>query len=270
MVDISDFEAREKEKFKQAFDLARFCQQENRVEDALNYYVEAIEAYAKYRLFFENTAEMRFRDAGGRGDVDFSSGTPNLLFELSYILVEMYAVTKPKSKNNHITAYIVHKNRLVYETLSQYQSKLHSAQLVEYQKLAVSLKLMRSSEDGDEFLSKLKDVKPEKTDDLKLKTIRVALETISQTKSCPVTLEESGGCFIATAAYMTDTHPDLATFRQLRDKVLLKNYLGRIATYLYYGIGPFLAAHIRNNHLLRQLVRNRLALVAEHLRRYIL
>ncbi|NER00358.1 MAG: hypothetical protein F6K30_27290 [Cyanothece sp. SIO2G6] len=265
MVDIIDFEVREKAKLEQILQLASV----GKTEESLDLYVEALESFAKYRLFFEGATELRYKDRGGRGDVDFSSSAPNLLLDLSSLLCKIY-IGMDALENTRATAYIVEKNQLVIEALSQYKSGFDDADLARYENLVMTAKVINVSANSD-IVSDLSTISPEKTDDAKLKLVRIALKTLSETKSCPINLESGGsGCFIATAAYMTESHPDLDTFRQFRDQILLKNSLGRIATSLYYRIGPFLATHIRNNHSLRQLVRDKLALLAKYLRQYIL
>jgi hypothetical protein len=64
-----------------------------------------------------------------------------------------------------------------------------------------------------------------------------------------------GGCFIATAAYGTDTARQLDILREFRDEVLLPNSLGAKFVSLYYKTSPPIADFISQNEVLRTVVR---------------
>jgi alpha-tubulin suppressor-like RCC1 family protein len=64
-----------------------------------------------------------------------------------------------------------------------------------------------------------------------------------------------GGCFIATAAYGTDTARQLDILREFRDEVLLPNSLGAKLVSLYYKTSPQIADLISQNEVLRTVVR---------------
>ena len=63
------------------------------------------------------------------------------------------------------------------------------------------------------------------------------------------------GCFIATAAYGTDTARELDILREFRDEVLLPNSLGSEFVSLYYKTSPPLADFISQHEVLRTAVR---------------
>jgi len=68
--------------------------------------------------------------------------------------------------------------------------------------------------------------------------------------------ETNGGvCFIATAAYGTDTAKELDILREFRDGVLLPNSLGAKFVSLYYKISPPIASFISQHEVLRTAVR---------------
>jgi len=68
--------------------------------------------------------------------------------------------------------------------------------------------------------------------------------------------ETNGGfCFIATAAYGTDTAEQLDILREFRDAVLLPNSLGVRLVSLYYKTSPPLANFISQQEILRTAVR---------------
>ena len=67
--------------------------------------------------------------------------------------------------------------------------------------------------------------------------------------------ETRGGCFIATAAYGTDTAEQLDILREFRDGVLLPNSLGAKLVSLYYKTSPPIANFISQHEVLRTVVR---------------
>ena len=64
-----------------------------------------------------------------------------------------------------------------------------------------------------------------------------------------------GFCFIATAAYGTETASELDILRDFRDQVLLKNALGSRFVEAYYRVSPPVADFIARNDFLRAVVR---------------
>jgi hypothetical protein len=65
----------------------------------------------------------------------------------------------------------------------------------------------------------------------------------------------TGYCFIATAAYGTETASELDILRDFRDQVLLENALGSRFVEVYYKISPPVADFIAKNDFLRAVVR---------------
>jgi hypothetical protein len=63
------------------------------------------------------------------------------------------------------------------------------------------------------------------------------------------------GCFIATAAYGTDTAKEIDILREFRDTVLLPDRLGASAVSLYYQVSPPIANFISHHEVLRTVVR---------------
>jgi hypothetical protein len=65
----------------------------------------------------------------------------------------------------------------------------------------------------------------------------------------------TGGCFIATAAYGTDTTEQLDVLRAFRDQVLLKDPIGSRLVNWYYDVSPPVADFIARHNTLRAVVR---------------
>ena len=63
------------------------------------------------------------------------------------------------------------------------------------------------------------------------------------------------GCFIATAAYGTDTAKEIDILREFRDAVLLPNSLGAKFVSFYYQTSPPIANFISQHEVLRTMVR---------------
>ena len=65
----------------------------------------------------------------------------------------------------------------------------------------------------------------------------------------------SGYCFVATAAYGTETSTELDILRDFRDQVLLKNATGSRFVEAYYELSPPIADFIAKSDFLRAVVR---------------
>jgi len=67
--------------------------------------------------------------------------------------------------------------------------------------------------------------------------------------------KEDEGCFIATAAYGTDTAQEIDILRKFRDEILLPNSLGTQFVSFYYRTSPPIADFISRHDVLRTIVR---------------
>ncbi len=63
------------------------------------------------------------------------------------------------------------------------------------------------------------------------------------------------GCFIATAAYGTETHPRIDVLRDFRDSYLKRFYFGRLFTRAYYRLSPPVADYIARSESRMEKVR---------------
>jgi len=73
--------------------------------------------------------------------------------------------------------------------------------------------------------------------------------------SITITPPQAIFCFIATAAYGTDTAKEIDILREFRDVVLLPNGLGAELVSLYYKTSPPIANFISQHEVLRTAVR---------------
>ena len=64
-----------------------------------------------------------------------------------------------------------------------------------------------------------------------------------------------GGCFIATAAYGSYAAPCVMILREMRDRFLLPNSIGKNLVSLYYKYSPPLAGFIANHDNIKIVVR---------------
>jgi nitrous oxidase accessory protein NosD len=76
---------------------------------------------------------------------------------------------------------------------------------------------------------------------------------IAATAELSITIK--GVCFIATAAYGTDTAQEIDILREFRDEVLLPNRLGASVVSLYYQVSPPIADFISEHAVLMTVVR---------------
>ena len=87
--------------------------------------------------------------------------------------------------------------------------------------------------------------------------VNAAASNITINGDCSITAEFKGfwECFIATAAYGTDTAKEIEILREFRDEVLLPNSLGVKFVSLYYKTSPPIANFISQHEVLRTVVR---------------
>jgi hypothetical protein len=87
--------------------------------------------------------------------------------------------------------------------------------------------------------------------------VKAIKTTITLDDDCCITAEFKGfwECFIATAAYGTDTAKEINILREFRDEVLLPNSLGIRFVSLYNKISPPIARLISQHEALRAVVR---------------
>jgi hypothetical protein len=63
-------------------------------------------------------------------------------------------------------------------------------------------------------------------------------------------------CFIATAVYGAPDANEIVLLKDFRDKILIKNIIGRIFINIYYFVSPPVANFITNKPKTKRLVKN--------------
>lgn len=66
----------------------------------------------------------------------------------------------------------------------------------------------------------------------------------------------NGGCYIATMAYGSYSHPKVMVLRWYRDNVLQKDFLGRLFIRVYYYISPKLVVVLKGHEAINKVIRN--------------
>lgn len=82
-----------------------------------------------------------------------------------------------------------------------------------------------------------------------------SIEYLTQDDTGGITIEQSSGCFIATAAYGKYDEPGVMLLRRFRDQVLLTNAPGQWFVSTYYRLSPPIANVIAVHPTLRFLTR---------------
>jgi tetratricopeptide (TPR) repeat protein len=225
---------------------------------ALNNYISALEAYAGYAEAKSEIISVSAVMGSSQGDI-ISSDT---LFELFGLL---QFIASCCNSDSIVRAYIDSRLVQIYQWLDQYEKFFDENTLQSYENIGNYVrKIEPNVSTNKERLSTLKPIKEESDEALKI--IRKALSKISYTKICPLNLEKSSGCFIATAAYSTPIHPDLDTFRAFRDEKLLTHWIGNKLVKMYYQLSPSVAEYINQKPRIKRFVRRQLESLATWMR----
>lgn len=252
-----DFSKKREQDAKRFYERAEYYEQQRDEIKALENYLNSLEAYAdsvEYDEIYWRSSSSVDPSYSIRDQIEF-------LFDLSTRLTSISNCLN----NNSIKIYIVEQQRKIFDAVSPYQEEFDVGQIEFYNALVKLIEVSNNlTNENREYLDNIKKIEPEKEPDSTLKKIRVALLTISETKICLKSLESKPGCFIATAAYSTSTHPDLDTFRNFRDDKLLTNPVGKQLVNLYYQISPSIAQYLEKQPTIKSFVRHQL----EHLARW--
>lgn len=245
---------------KRLMERAAYYKERGENAQALNNYIGALKAYVGYAKAKSEIISVSVAISTGQtqGEIILSE-TLFELFGLLQLISDFY------KSDSIVTAYLESRLVQIYQRLDQYEKVFDKNNLQEYETIAGYVRLIQSNVNKNkERLSTLKPIKEESDEALKI--IRKALSEISYTKICPLKLEESGGCFIATAAYSTPIHPDLDTFRTFRDEKLLTHWIGNKLVEMYYQLSPSVAEYINQKPRIKRFVRRQLESLATWMR----
>jgi len=193
------------------------------------------------------------------------------------LVVRLLQISNQLESGQVEKAYVVSKIKQIFDSLTgYYQKRFDVEQLKFYESLSDYLENnLYILTTNQAFIQELKNTKIEiKSDETldTLKKLRVALSIASSTQICLTQLETEiqsstkYGCFIATAAYSTSTHPDLDTLRNFRDEKLLTNPVGKQLVNLYYQISPSIAQYVEKQPAIKSFVRQQLERLAQWMR----
>jgi len=229
-----------------------------------NYYYEqrnyrkALENYAasltKYAYYLYWTEKL---DADLLGTTHYSIVTQtNLLFTLAVqtnrIAFCYYRLREPRK-----VAVFVKQSQKIFALLTQYQACFNLEQRKNYPEISKEVDLLAYTKGTQLAISEQQEASP-LTDisDETYQKIRQAFEKIFSLDICLLeSNQKNSSCFIATAVYSTSNHPDLDTFREFRDQIMLSNSLGKLLMGIYYKLSPNIAKYVSTKPVLKNLLR---------------
>jgi hypothetical protein len=250
--------------YEKCMERGKFYEDREDTKQALSNFTDALQAYAKVASTREEATKVKM-------PITMSDNAENTALIYFYTLMQIFSIllkiTNLYSDSIEKT-FLEEKMLLISKEMGEYESYFDGEQLETYETIQniVEKKKSRIAREQD-AIEALKKRPLKELEDQTFAKIRVALAKISSTQVCPVTLDSTGGCFIATAAYMTPSHPDLNTFRDFRDRQLLTNPLGKFLVSIYYQVSPSIASYIEKKPKLRQFIREKLAILAQWLRK---
>ncbi|MEG4275302.1 MULTISPECIES: CFI-box-CTERM domain-containing protein [unclassified Microcoleus] len=241
---------------------AAYYRKQKDAAQALTNYVDALNAYAKF-------AEHRTNLIKVMSPIDIIGQRESAITYSQTLchVADILAGIRLCYSDSVIQAFLENKLQVISEALAEYEFSFDAEKLKTYADLRKFVNNHKEHiESNREAIEKLKKTSVKELDDQTLAKIRSALDKISSTEVCPVTLDSTGACFIATAAYSTSTHPDLDTFRNFRDERLLTNPVGKQLVSLYYQISPSLAKYMETQPAIKSFSRQQLQHLAEWMR----
>ncbi|MCL1471819.1 CFI-box-CTERM domain-containing protein [Argonema antarcticum] len=254
-----------KESAERFWERAKYYAENRDVQQAFNNYVESLEKYASYVLWNEKAWSVENNISTSEGPTYEFLDRLFFLFDLAARLEKL--IDSPRT-SGILEIYIAEKYKMIFDEVTKYQNSFSVDQIKNHKVFAENVLYYESQiANNKEALNRIREVDPEKEQDDTLKKIRVALLKISETKICLTTLEKKPGCFIATAAYSTSTHPDLDTFRNFRDEKLLTNPVGKRLVNFYYQISPSIAKYVEKRPAIKSFLRHQLERLAQWMRK---
>lgn len=220
-------------------------------------YQQALEDYSK-SLY---NCEVFFSIAGH----EESSKDVQISFTINFAsLIRSIAVCYHRVKQPRKAFFFARQFKRLVDVLGQQKDNFNVSQLQQYEELSKSNALEILNVDVGEL----------QPDDLSDETFQANIKNFDKICSIEICLlrpregssSSSGGCFIATAAYSTFTHPDLDTFRNFRDEKLLTHSVGKRLVSLYYQISPTIAQYVEKLPILKNFLRLQLGRLAQWMR----
>ena len=250
--------------YEKCMERGKFYEDRQDATQALSNFTEALQAYAKVASTREEATKVKM-------PIDIRINAENTALIYFYTLMQIFSVLL-KITNLYADSiektFLEEKMLLISKELGEYERYFDGDQLVTYENIKSIVEKKKSRIDRQrEAIEVLKKRPLKELEDQTFAKIRIALDKISSTQVCPITLDSTGGCFIATAAYMTASHPDLDTFRDFRDRKLLTHPFGSFLVSIYYQFSPSIASYIEKKPRSRQFIRQQLTVIAQWLRR---
>lgn len=257
MIDFSDLErytAHAFQEVKRFIERAEYYKEQQDYTQALTNYANALQAYAAYARLL------------GKSDITVSQAGreaiyTKTLFDLALILIGVINCYSDSVEQAFFEAQL----QKISNELIKYQKLFDAERLRNHDKIKDFVKTRKTHIEKNRVAIEELEKKPVKQLEDPFRLLKAALVNIGSTNACPISFG-SLGCFIATAAYMTSTHPDLDTFRAFRDQRLLTNSVGRLLVHIYYRTSPALASYISSRQTLRDLTKRQLKRLAQWMR----
>ena len=116
---------------------------------------------------------------------------------------------------------------------------------IELEKMAMSRRFQSSTVEIKEFISTIKELESNTN-----KGTSFTAEQFSKTASGETKITVKKGafadvCYIATAVYGGNSHPNVKLLKEFRDSVLVKYRIGRVFCRFYYKVSPKLVKHFQ-------------------------
>jgi len=97
----------------------------------------------------------------------------------------------------------------------------------------------------------------------RLTTQKVTTDVKSGNSTMRIESKSGAKCFVATAAYQDEQHPDVSYLRAFRDETLSKSGLGRSFIDWYWRTGPKLAEFVGDKPALRSIAKFFIGLIVK-------
>jgi hypothetical protein len=126
------------------------------------------------------------------------------------------------------------------EDMAKLRAKAAEGQLaIELEKMAMVNRFRASSVEIKEFIDNVKALEISSGNPFERSRYEATGEFA--TASGKTTIEVKKGCYIATAVYVDETHPNLETLRLFRDEYLESTQAGKALCDAYYRLSPAVA-----------------------------